>query len=150
MKNFKLIITVFALTFFYSCGSSGGDDDMSPDPDPTPEADFNVRSAAKTSAHPWASQGHSVAYTINGNEAVTLTLTRGTNYVFEISTSSHPFYISTDDTGEGVGEVTNGVTGSMTDNGTLSFTPNNTHPDLLYYQCSVHPKMGYIINLIDP
>ena len=134
-----------------SCSSGGGDDDgMMPNPDPDLEVDFTIRAAAKTSNHPWANEGHSVAYTVNGSEGVTLDLIRGTKYVFDINTPSHPFYISTDATGVGVGELTNGVTGSMTQNGTLTFTPNSSHPNMLYYQCSVHPKMGYIINIVDP
>ncbi len=149
----KKLIYMFAILFsfaIYSCSSGGDDDGMSPSPEPDPVADFTVRAATKTANHPWANQGHSVAFTINGNEGVTLNLTRGTTYVFDINTPSHPFYISTNDTGEGEGEITDGVTGGMTTNGTLSFTPNSNHPDMLYYQCSVHPNMGYIIILTDP
>lgn len=150
MKNCKWIFFIVAVVLTFACSSGGEDDGMMPDPNPTPSADFTVRAAAKTSNHPWANQGHSVAYTINGTEALTLTLKRGTTYVFSINTPTHPFYISSDDSGEGAGEITSGVTGSMTENGTLRFTPNSTHPDLLYYQCAVHSKMGYLINIVDP
>ena len=151
MKKLRYILYGLIIVFVYSCSSSSSDDGMmpNPDPDPDPMVDFTVRAATKTANHPWVNEGHSVGYTINGNQGATLELIRGTKYVFDVNTPGHPFYISTDDTGVGAGEVTNGVTGSMTTNGTLSFTPNSSHPDTLYYQCSVHPKMGYFILLSD-
>ncbi|RUT77780.1 hypothetical protein [Ancylomarina longa] len=150
MKRISRLFTILILAFLYSCSSGGGDDGMTPTPNPQPKADFTVRTATKTASHPWANKGHSVGYTINGIEALTLTLTRGTTYVFEIQTSGHPFYISTDEIGASAGEVTDGIVGSMTENGTLRFTPNSNHPDLLYYQCGIHQQMGYIINIVDP
>ena len=149
MKKLLYVYGVIVLMLLYACGSSGGDDDMMPDPDPDPMVDFTVRTVTKTSNHPWFGEGSAIGYTINGNEGNQLNLVRGTKYIFEISTSGHPFYISTDDTGVGAGEVTDGVTGSKTQNGTLSFTPNSNHPDTLYYQCSLHPQMGYFIILSD-
>ncbi|MDQ2178179.1 hypothetical protein [Marinifilum sp. D714] len=153
MKKLRYILFGFILLMIYSCGGGSDSDDggmmPNPDPDPDPMIDFTVRTVTKTSNHPWFNQGSTIGYTINGNEGSQLNLTRGTKYVFDINTPTHPFYISTDDTGVGAGEVSNGVTGSKTQTGTLSFTPNSNHPDTLYYQCSAHPKMGYLIILSD-
>jgi|GEM_PF-2284514 len=149
MKKLRYILFGFILLMIYSCGGSSDDGGMMPNPDPDPMIDFTVRTVTKTSSHPWFEEGSLIGYTINGTEGSQLNLTRGTKYVFDINTPTHPFYISTDDTGVGAGEVSNGVTGSKTQTGTLSFTPNSNHPDTLYYQCSAHPKMGYMIILSD-
>jgi len=92
---------------------------MTPNPDPDPKVDFTVRAKAKTANHPWVNEGHSVGYTINGSEGLTLTLIRGVAYVFEIQISGHPFYISSDDTGVGADEIIDGVVGIMKENGLL-------------------------------
>ena len=147
MKRLICILGGVLLLLVYSC-SSDSDDDMNPNP--SPMVDFTVRTVTKTSNHPWFGEGSAIGYTINGVQGDELSLVRGTKYVFEIITPTHPFYISSDDTGVGAGEITDGVTGSKTQNGTLTFTPNNSHPNLLYYQCSAHPKMGYKINISDP
>ena len=150
MKKLQHILFAMILLLICSCSSSDNNDGgMMPDPDPNPTADFMVRTVTKTANHPWFGEGSAIGYTINGNEGSPLNLVRATEYVFDISTPTHPFYISTDDTGVGAGEVTSGVTGSKTQNGTLRFTPNSNHPDTLYYQCSSHPKMGYMIILSD-
>jgi hypothetical protein len=145
----KIFYILGILLFVFAC-SSGGDGDDDPMPDPDPMVDFTVRSVTKTSSHPFFGEGSAIGYTINGVQGDELNLVRGTKYVFDINTPTHPFYISSDDTGVGAGEITDGVTGSKTQNGTLTFTPNNSHPDMLYYQCSEHPKMGYKINISDP
>jgi hypothetical protein len=31
----------------------------------------------------------------------------------------------------------------------LSFTPSETTPDLLYYQCEIHDNMGWRINIVN-
>jgi len=152
MKKIQTLLILITLAFFTACSGGGGSD---PDPDPGPGSgpvtpDFTVRVSVKTSAHPYFQTGHSEGFTINGEQGKELTLTRGTTYTFGVSTPGHPFYISTSTVGGGSGEVTNGVTNSMTTSGTLSFTPNGTHPDLLYYQCDIHNNMGWKINIVDP
>ena len=149
MKKLRYFFYGLIILFVYSCSSSSSDDGMMPDPDPDPMIDFTVTTVTKTASHPWFGEGSAIGYTINGNQGSQLNLMRGTKYVFDISTTGHPFYISSDDTGAGAGEITDGVTGSKTENGTLSFTPNSNHPDTLYYQCSIHAKMGYFIILSD-
>ncbi|MCT4602905.1 MAG: hypothetical protein N4A59_08415, partial [Marinifilum sp.] len=123
MKKMLCILGGVLLLLIHSCSSSDSDDGMNPDPDPM--VDFTVRTVTKTSNHPWFGEGSAIGYTINGKEGRQLNLIRGTKYVFDINTATHPFYISTDDTGVGAGEVSNGVTGSKTQNGTLTFTPNS-------------------------
>ncbi|MCT4604030.1 MAG: hypothetical protein N4A59_14165, partial [Marinifilum sp.] len=129
MKKLRYVLIGLIILFVYSCSSSSDDDGMMPDPDPDPMVDFTVRTVTKTASHPWFGEGSAIGYTINGIEGSQLNLMRGTKYVFDINTPTHPFYISTDDTGVGAGEVSNGVTGSKTQNGTLTFTPNSNHPD---------------------
>lgn len=116
---------------------------------PSPTA-YSVISAAKTAAHPYFGVGSANGYKINGVEGPAFTMIRGTTYTFNINAPGHPFYISTSSVGAGAGEVLNGVTGSQTTFGTLTFTPNATHPALLYYQCYAHPNMGWKINIVDP
>ena len=113
--------------------------------------DFNVTAQAKTAAHPYFGTGSATGYAIDGEEGRELTLTRGTAYTFAVDAPGHPFYISTDAAGGpgAPGEVTEGVDNSQTDNGVLTFTPAAATPDLLYYQCSAHPNMGWRINVVD-
>lgn len=71
---------------------------------------------------------------------------RGGTYTFAIDAVGHPLYLTTDDgtnfvSESYVGEYTNGVTGSRTDNGTLTFVVPNDAPDTLYYQCGIHGSM---------
>lgn len=71
---------------------------------------------------------------------------RGGTYTFNIDATGHPFYLTTDngtgfESGSYVGEWTDGVTGSRTESGTLTFTVPATAPDVLYYQCGNHGNM---------
>ncbi len=93
-----------------------------------------------------------VVYAIDGVESDALTLVRGETYTFEIGAgaNSHPFYISTSEVGGGAGVWTEGVTGNFATTGqTLTFTVPMTAPDLLYYECSNHPRMGWELNIIN-
>lgn len=97
--------------------------------------------------NPWP-----VVYAIDGAESAALTLTRGQTYVFEIGAgaNSHPFYISTSDVGGGAGVWSEGVTGNFaTTGGTVTFTVPASAPDLLYYECGNHPRMGWQLNIVN-
>jgi hypothetical protein len=111
-------------------------------------ADFNVTAATKTT-HPDTGLGVSIGYVINGVQGMELTLVRGTTYTFGIDTPGHPFYLTTDPVGGAgaPGEITAGVTGSLVDVGTLTFTPGASTPNLIYYQCGVHQYMGWKIDI---
>ena len=115
---------------------------------------FTVTVNNKTSAHPYYRQGYAAGFIISGVQGRELTLTRGVTYTFRMVSvsSTHPFYISTDPDGAGAGEFLDGVTGSRAfNNSTLTFTPGESAPALLYYQCynSEHTKMGWKINIVD-
>jgi plastocyanin len=79
---------------------------------------------------------------------------RGGTYTFNLNVTGHPFYLTTDDgtnwtQGGYAGEYTNGVTGSRTEVGTLTFTVPNDAPDTLYYQCANHSGMKGTIHVKD-
>ena len=79
---------------------------------------------------------------------------RGGTYTININAVGHPFYFTTDNgtnfvSGTYFGEYTSGVTGSRTDNGTITFTVPNDAPDTLYYQCGNHGVMRGAITVKD-
>ena len=112
---------------------------------------FTVTVVSKGASHP-NPNAHPEVYAIDGVQGKELTLVRGVTYTFKMSSvpQLHPFYISTSSSGAGAGQYSDGVTGSFaTQNATLTFTPGASAPDLLYYQCAVHPDMGWKINIVD-
>ena len=114
---------------------------------------FTVTVAPKSAAHPLFGQGHPDAFVIDGIEANALTLIRGETYIFQMDNTPgfHPFYISTDDTGAGLGEWTDGVTGSgAAGTDALTFVVSSGAPDELFYQCFNHQFMGWELNVVDP
>ena len=79
---------------------------------------------------------------------------RGGTYTVNITATGHPFYFTTDNgtnfsAGTYFGEYTDGVTGSRTDSGTITFTVPNDAPDTLYYQCGNHGVMRGAITVKD-
>jgi len=79
---------------------------------------------------------------------------RGGTYTININAVGHPFYFTTDNgtnfaSGTYFGEYTTGVTGSRTDNGTITFTVPNDAPSTLYYQCGNHSPMRGAITVKD-
>ena len=137
MRKFLFFFTAAAFLALAACSSPMGGN-----------ADFNVTVTTKTT-HPYTGMGVSIGYVINGVQGMELNLVRGTTYTFSIDTPGHPFYLTTDAVGGAgaPGEITDGVTGSLTDVGTLTFTPGATTPGLIYYQCGVHQYMGWKINV---
>ena len=110
----------------------------------------------------------SVSYTVTNNGAGAYTFSgaakgdnpnigpfyRGGTYTFNISATGHPLYLTTDNgtnfaSGTYFGEYTDGVTGSRTDNGTLTITVPSDAPDTLYYQCGNHGVMRGAITVKD-
>ena len=90
---------------------------------------------------------------LSGDNPV-LTLYRGATYTFNISATGHPFYFSTDDgtnysAGTYYGEYTDGVTGSRTDSGTLTFVVPLDAPAEMYYYCGNHSTMGGVASVMD-
>lgn len=79
---------------------------------------------------------------------------RGGTYTININAVGHPLYFTTDNganfsSGTYFGEYTNGVTGSRTDNGTITITVPNDAPDTLFYQCGNHAGMKGTITIKD-
>ncbi len=109
---------------------------------------FGVSVGPKAPTHPLFGQGNVNTFVIDGVGGKELFLTKGISYSFSVLTPTHPFQISTDLTGGNANFiVSNGQTGAPTQNGIVTFTPNNSHPSLLYYPCQFHTFMGYRVNI---
>lgn len=109
---------------------------------------FNVTAVNKTAQHPYFGIGFTLGFALDGIQGKELNLTRGINYVYNGTFPGHPFHISSSSAGGSfLNEISSGVTNSQLQGGALVFTPNSTHPALLYYQCGVHLNMGYKINI---
>lgn len=94
------------------------------------------------------------AFALKSQNRPTLILVRGNVYNFNldgISTSIHPFYLSTSNDGGGTmtGLYTTGVTNSSATSGTVSFSPDDSTPDTLYYYSGSFAGMGNQIHVID-
>lgn len=147
-------IGAYFLFFLFILNAACGEDAAST----SPEADgttFTVTMETKTDEHPDFGQGSALGFTIDGlqgNAGDALVLQRGNTYFFAVnSETGHPFYLTSDDSGGSgaPGEITDGVSNSQITSGTLEFTPNANHPDLIYYQCAAHENMGWEIELVD-
>ncbi len=113
---------------------------------------FCVTVGTKTASNP-NQGGINLAWYINGVEAKVITLVRGRTYTFKMNNVSgiHSFYISTSVIGHGAGFWTDGVSPTtVTGNATMTFAVPFTAPDLLYYQCDIHDRMGWKINILCP
>ncbi len=109
---------------------------------------FGVTVGAKLPTHPLFGQGNASTFIIDGVGGKELILTKGVNYSFNVLSPGHPFHISTDLTGGNANFiVANGQSGAPTQNGIVNFTPNASHPSLLYYPCQFHTFMGYRVNI---
>ena len=92
------------------------------------------------------------AYVIGGASNPDLVLTRGQTYTFTVDALGHPFWIVS---ARGAAEVnqnavTNGVTGSGTAQGTVTFVVPMNAPTLLFYQCGFHDVMGGKLIIVSP
>jgi hypothetical protein len=93
-------------------------------------------------------------------EAPDLYLVRGMSYVFQMKAVSvlHPFHISTSPMADYntvfsqnvVIQPPPGPFAMVSGNGTLTFTPDASSPDTLYYHCLFHQYMGGVITVADP
>ena len=80
-----------------------------------------------------------------------LTCYRGTNYRFVHNQSVHPFALrasSGDSTTEISGTFNNDPSAGVV-NDTVYFTPNDSTPDSIVYQCTVHPSMIGTITILN-
>lgn len=96
------------------------------------------------------------AFIINGQNNPTLTLTRGTTYVFVLSgLSIHPIWIKTNLTTGSGGLWTNGVANNGSTTANVVFTvPSTPLPaaltNTLFYHCGNHASMGGLLSIVDP
>lgn len=109
---------------------------------------FTVTAVTKTSQHPYFGVGFPLGFALDGIQGKELNLTRGINYTFLGTFPGHPFHITTSTAGASfANEIISGVTNSQLQGGAMVFTPNLSHPALLYYQCGAHLNMGWRINM---
>ena len=109
---------------------------------------FAVTAVTKTSQHPYFGVGFPLGFALDGIQGKELNLTRGINYTFLGTFPGHPFHITTSTAGASfANEIFSGVTNSQLQGGAMVFTPNLSHPALLYYQCGVHLNMGWKVNI---
>lgn len=112
---------------------------------------FNVTVVTKDQTHPYYGSGDKSGFAVDGVQGKELVLVRGTTYVLEVrSTPMHDVYISGSETGWGGDVIEQGVQGNFTYEGALTFTPDLTTPDLVYYQCQNHKSMGGRIFIVNP
>ena len=70
-------------------------------------------------------------------------LIRGQQYKFTNNMGAHPFRIQSTITGSAGTAYNDGVTNNNVSNGTLLWDVQFDTPDVLYYQCTAHPAMGW-------
>ena len=78
----------------------------------------------------------------------TLYLMRGQTYMFENKMGAHPFRIQSTTNGSTGTQWNVGVTNNDVSNGVLIFEVPFECPNTLYYQCTVHPNMGGVLNIV--
>ncbi len=111
---------------------------------------FVVRSAPKDPSHPYYGVGSKFGFLVNGVPGKELVLVRGKTYTFKVNTDvKHDFYLSLSRTGWGAATYSKGVDGNFTYNGIVTFTPDASTPDTLYYQCRNHKNMGGVIHVVN-
>lgn len=113
--------------------------------------EFVITVGAKGSSHPAYGKGHPLGFIVNGVSGKELVLERGKSYRFEIRTDpKHDVYLSNKDIGWGSAPISKGVEGAYTYKGTMTFTPDDETPDVVYYACRNHPYMGAAIHIVNP
>jgi len=90
------------------------------------------------------------SYSVDGTSGnPTLTLLRGSTYVFTVFASGHPFWLQTTSGAyNSANTYGTGVTNGGEDVGGITFTVPANAPNNLYYICQFHPSMNGIINII--
>jgi len=103
--------------------------------------------------------GWGLGYIVNDVALPVINMVRGQTYTFSIQAGpTHPLYFTTSPFGAGeLSDFENEVVyaGGIESFGTeaepyvLAVTPDDTWPDLLYYQCAVHQKLGWQAKIYD-
>ena len=111
---------------------------------------FQVTLGLKDPSHPYYGVGDKYGFIVDGVQGKSLILVRGKTYTFKVNTNvQHDFYLSRSETGWGAATYSKGVEGNFTYNGVVTFTPDASAPDVLYYQCRNHKNMGGVIHIVD-
>ena len=138
---------------------SAAESPVAAEPEPTaapadqdiPPNMFNVTSGPKDSTHFNYGIGSDQGFSVNGVQGKELVVVRGQTYTFNVDTDiKHDFYLSKSPRGWGAATLTDGVKGNFTYKGTVTFTPNDNTPDVVYYQCRNHKYMGSKIHVVNP
>jgi len=103
--------------------------------------------------------GWGLSYHINGEESPVLYVQRGKPYTFQVEAGpTHPLYLTSSIIGAGLltdfadEEVYGGggdAAGTKDSPYSFVWTPDESTPDLLYYQCALHQKLGWEIQVVD-
>jgi len=112
---------------------------------------FEVAVAPKTPLHPYFGEGNSDGFLISGVEGGELWLYEDSTYTFTMVNvpAAAAFYFSTSAVGGGADVYSDGVDGQPgSGNDVVTFTPNSTTPDLLYYQSMNELNMGWQVHII--
>lgn len=116
-----------------------------------PPNTFYVTSGPKDRSHFYYGIGSDQGLIVNGVQGKELVVVRGQTYTFKVNTDiKHDFYLSTNPRGWGAETLTDGVQGNYTYRGTVTFTPDENTPDVVYYQCRNHKYMGSKIHVVNP
>ena len=122
-----------------------------PIPTSTGDDHFVITVANKDQRHPKYGEGHQMGFLINGVPGGAVVVERGKPYRFQVATDpKHDVYLSTKSIGWGASPWSQGVEGAYIYEGTMTFTPPEDAPDVLYYSCRNHPHMGGEIHVINP
>jgi hypothetical protein len=112
---------------------------------------FVITVGEKDQRHPQFGEGHQLGFLINDVPGGAIAVERGKTYRFQVATDpKHDVYISTKPIGWGASAWSEGVEGAYIYEGTMTFTPPDNAPEVLYYSCRNHPNMGGEIHVINP
>ncbi len=89
-------------------------------------------------------------YLINEVADPTLTVFRGTTYIFEVNAPGHPFWLQTTPGAyDSLNTYSTGVTNGGTAEGRITWQVALDTPSLLYYVCQNHSSMNGQINVVN-
>lgn len=112
--------------------------------------EFIITVGQKDPSHPFYGQGSPMGFLVDNVEGKTIVLRRGKTYTFDVETNpKHDVYFSTNHVGWGGGVVTHGIKGQFTYKGTITVTPDENTPDVMYYACRNHSTMGGKVYVVD-
>ncbi len=111
---------------------------------------FVITRGEKGPDHPGFGKGSHMGFFLDGKPGTPAVLKRGVTYEIDVRTDPlHDVYLSTTPAGWGGGPVVDGVKGQFTYMGTITFTPGETTPDVVYYSCRNHSTMGWKLHVVN-